>query len=320
MSSFFLLNTNVGLTTNAKIVVGMSYSLYIDSIPSTSELHQSKYKKLQFNKDNYWDEIIPYFFKGTPPEIAYHIKDDDDNENMSKDFSNQYDDIYQSGARNIFNNKDYSEEYEFFAPLHVSKSKLPTNFIIFRVDGPGIINLNKDNFREEILEKLKVVKVYDLTRKTPLGEWLEKNITLNKSFPISPLYIDFRRMEFSSWNGIDYPNGGWSEKSFMLDSTFQFEQTFSGLEDFVINGSKNNKVVYPHILNLSFLFDDNPATPTSLRKWSINRYLGFYMDDAELVKYVSPFLPPEIKEDVIIDSNNIISSPSSESPFKEEWN
>ena len=29
---------------------------------------------------------------------------------MSKDYSAQYDELYQYGARNIINNKDYSEE------------------------------------------------------------------------------------------------------------------------------------------------------------------------------------------------------------------
>jgi hypothetical protein len=210
MKSHAILRTNVALTTNAKIMVTGSYSLYVDSIISSTELSSSKYKKKEFNKDNYWDEILPYFYKNTPAEIAFTIKDEDDNKNMSKEFSRQYDDLYQYGARNIIENKDYLEEFEYFAPIHISKSGLPKNFIIFRVDGPGLIALDKNNFREEIIEKLKCIKVFDLTRNSPIGEWLDKNVMKNPNFPQTGLYIDFRNLEFSSWIGIDYEDGGYS--------------------------------------------------------------------------------------------------------------
>ena len=148
MKSHAILRTNVGLTTNAKIVVNSSYSLFIDAIISNSDLSSTKYRRLEFNKTNLWDELLPYFFKGTPVDTAFFIKDDADNKNMSKDFSKQYDDIYQYGARNITENKDYTEEFEYFAPLFISKTGLPSNFVIFRVDGPGLVNLNKDNLKE----------------------------------------------------------------------------------------------------------------------------------------------------------------------------
>jgi hypothetical protein len=53
----------VGLTTNVKLMVGKAYSLYLDSIESVTRIPaDNKYKKLQFNKNNYWDELVPYFF------------------------------------------------------------------------------------------------------------------------------------------------------------------------------------------------------------------------------------------------------------------
>ena len=317
MKSHAILRTNVGLTTNAKIMVTGSYSLYVDSINSIPDLSTNNYKKKQFNKDNYWDELLPFFFKNTPTEISFAIRDLEDNKNMSKDFGNQYDDIYQYGARNIIENKDYTEEFEFFAPLFIGKNSLPKNFIIFRVDGPGLLALNKENFVSEIIDKLKFVKKFDLTKSSPLGEWLENNITKNKSFPQTGLFIDFRNLEFSTWNGIDYEDGGYSEKSIMMDSVLKNEQTYQDFEKFIIDGYKNNKVVYPFIYNFSFLFDDTPATPSSIRTWSLNRYLGFYLDDLELAQYVSPSKLPKLKSDVIIDSNNILYSTSSINPFDE---
>jgi hypothetical protein len=49
---------------------------------------------------------------------------------MSSDFSNQYDELYQFGARNIINNKNYKEEYEYFAPLYIDKINYLKTFIV----------------------------------------------------------------------------------------------------------------------------------------------------------------------------------------------
>ena len=45
---------------------------------------------------------------------------------MSSDFSNQYDELYNYGARNIISNKDYREEFEYFAPPLANKHYLFT--------------------------------------------------------------------------------------------------------------------------------------------------------------------------------------------------
>jgi hypothetical protein len=67
-------------------------------------------------------------------------------------------------------------------PLYIYKNNLPTNFVIFRLDGLGLNIMNKDNFYSEVIDKLKCVKMFDLTRKSELGQWLETNITKNKYF------------------------------------------------------------------------------------------------------------------------------------------
>ncbi len=319
MKSSAILRTNVGLTTNVKLVVRSNYGLYLDSIVSSPELSENRFKKFQIDKDTFWEDIVPVFFQKTPVDLAYKIKYDGDVDKMSTDFTSQFDDLYQYGARNIVDNKFYSEEFEYFAPLYISKNSLPKNFIIFRVDGPGIINLTKDNFRSEILNKLKVVKNYDLTQKSYLGQWINNNITNNRFYPNNSLYIDFRRLEFSTWRGIDYEKGGYTEKNFLLDSTLEFELPYYEMEKLILEGYKNNKIVFPNIINFSFLFDDTPATPDSLRKWSLNRYLGFYLDEMKLVDSFSPNKLPTLKSDVKIDDENILSSPSSQSPFLNEW-
>lgn len=300
-------------------MVSSNYNLYIESIDSDPKLSSSKYKRVQFNKNTFYDEVLPNFFTGLPSDIAYKVKYDDDNDNMYDSFDKQFDDIYQMGCRNIIDNKNYNEEFECFAPLYLGSDSTPSNFVVFRVDGPGLIKLDKDNFRSEILDNLKCVKVFDLTKKTPLGEWMDKNFLSNDKFPVSPFYMDYRDLEFSSWNGIDYEIGGYTTRSFFLNSTLEYENTFYDFENLLLDGYRNNKIVFPNILNLSFLFDDTPATPDSLRKWSINRYMGFYMDNIELVRNVSPYILPVLRNDVEIRPGNILHSDIDENPFVDDW-
>jgi len=331
LKSFGLLRTNVGLTTNIKVTIDTNYKFSLDSIESDPNLSFDKFKKVSFTKDNYYDELIPYFYKNLPADTAFSIKYENDVDTMSNDFRNQYDELYSYGARNIVNNKNYSEEYEYFAPLYITKNGLPKNFIIFRVDGSGIGTTDRNNFNIEIIKKLKTVKVFDLSKQSVLGEWLGKNFTDNKYFPDSPLDIDFRNLEFCRWNGIDYQNGGYTYKSLFIDDILDEEKEIFELEKFVFDSYKNNKVVFPNIINFSFLFDDTPSTPDIKRKWSINRYYGFYLNDLELVKTVSPYLSIPLRSDIIIQNNgvtiggstssvsNIIYSPSNENPFLQEW-
>ena len=236
MKSFSILRTNVGLTTNVKVVVDSSYNLYLESIDSTPSLSQTKLKKFKFNKNNYFDELVPYFFRNFPSEEAFKIRNvDSESSSMSSNFSNQYDNLYLMGARNIVDNKNYSEEYEFFAPLYVFKHSMPKYFVVFRIDGPGILNLNKNNFRDEYLDKFKTVKIFDLTRNTTLGEWIDRSFKSNKNFSDTSLEIDFRRLEFSKWYGIDYETGGYTTRSKFLEDFLSKEKTLFDFEKYIFD-------------------------------------------------------------------------------------
>jgi hypothetical protein len=319
MNSFGILRTNVGLTTNIKIMIDSNYNLSLDSIESNERLVINKFKNVKFIKTNYYDELIPYFYKGLPSETAFQIKYENDNDTMADDFKNQYDELYQYGARNIIDNKNYSEEFEYFAPLYIDKSKIPSKFIIFRVDGSGLGIFSKENFYDDIVKKLKTVKIFDLSIETALGQWLQTNFTNNKYFPDTALEIDFRSLEFCKWNGIDYETGGYTSKSLFVDDILDEEKEIFELEKFVFDSYRNNKVVYPNILNLSFLFDDEPSTMDVKRKWSLNRYFGFYVDDLELITTMSPYITSFLRSDIVIQAGNVLYSPTNSDPFIEGW-
>ena len=300
-------------------MVDSNYNLYLDSIETTSDLSNDKFKKVQFSKDKFYDELIPHFYDGMDANIAYAVRSDDSSI-MFDTFDKQVDDFYIAGCKDITDNKYYSEDFEYFAPLYVSKSDLPKFFIIFRIDGPGLETIDRTNFSSKILNKFKCIKVVDLTRNTDLGQWLHTNIINNSHFPSSGFEMDFRQGLFSNWNGIDFDKGCFTQKSYIFDDVLEYENTFNGLEKFIYDGFQNNKIIYPNILNLSFLFNDQPATPTTLRQWSLNRYSGFYMEDILLSKSVSTYLPSVIVSDAVILPGNILTStfnkPFSDSTLK----
>ena len=105
MKSFSLLRTNVGLTTNVKIIVDSNYNLYLDSIQSSIDLSNSLYKKFQFTKNNLYDEILPQFYNGLDSQIIFGIKYDNDNDIMFNTFDRQLDDLYIMGSEDITDNK-----------------------------------------------------------------------------------------------------------------------------------------------------------------------------------------------------------------------
>lgn len=314
MKSFSLLKTNVALTTNIQIVVSSDDQLYMESIDSNQYLSDDKFKKKQFPIDAPYNQLIPTFYGDMTPKYAFDIKYDQDNKEMFNDFSKQFDDIYQFGCSNV-KNTDYNEEFECFAPLHFEKNSFPRNFVIFRVDNPGLITLNKDNFKTEILDKLKCVKTFDLSNASNVGQWIKKSFKDEVTFPEFKFNLDVRSDEFSEWSGIDYESGGYTSKSLFMKDALKIETTFFEFDKLITDSYQNLKVVYPNIINFKFLFDDTPATKTSLRKWSVNRYYGFYLDSMDLVKCITPYSPSKLLSGFTIIDDNIISS-SNGDPFE----
>ena len=163
--SFQLIRTNPLLTTNIEIVIDSNYGLYLESINSHKYLSSDLYKHFNISKESQIEDKIPEFYKNLPINIAYYVKDDSDKDVVYSEYSKQFDNTYWGGVSKVKDNIYYNEEYEYFAPLYISNS-LPSNFIIMRVDDPGVYeltqndksisNTNKENFKTEILDKWKI--------------------------------------------------------------------------------------------------------------------------------------------------------------------
>ena len=83
-------------------MVDSSYNLSLSSIESNDELANTKFKKVSFIKNNYYDELINYFYHGLPVDTAFYIKYDNDVDSMSDDYSFQYDELFDASLRRPF--------------------------------------------------------------------------------------------------------------------------------------------------------------------------------------------------------------------------
>ena len=333
--SFQLVRTNPRLTSNVKIMVDSTYNIYLESFNTNAQLSDSKYKHYMIGKDTYYEDKIPAFYDSLPTNLAFDVKYDNDDNIQYNEYIHQYDDIYFSGVKKVEQNQFYTEEFEYFAPLYIKTNSFPTHFIILRVDRQGVYEkkgvdlelgvTNNTNFRTEIIDKWKCVNVFDLTYQTNIGYWINRNYIKNSRFPVSPLEMDFKQYNNSRFRGIDFNTGVYTEKSLYINDKLIFEQPHFKLEEYINDSWKNNDLIFPNIINFNFLFDDTPATPFQLNKYSINRYLGFYAKSLDYITTVTPYKQPELINNFYIRKNiflqTINNNPVSVNPFKNLiWN
>jgi hypothetical protein len=337
--SKYLLRANPALTTNVKLVCDSKYNLYLESYSSNPELSDNRFKMFAITPDSFLSERIASFYKGMPTDTAYAVRNDISSDTIQDKYDLQFDDIYYSGARYVEDTR-HEEEFQYNTTLKVDARNLPKMFVIFRADGPGIMDASVAN-TGALIESLKVVQAFDLTSNTAIGKLWKKNYIDDDTIPDSPFELNLKRFEFSKWNGYDYFTGGTVSKSFFMDEFFRDEDLHFETESFITDGFKRNGVVSSNYLNVSYLFDDTvsdvfekydqASNPTEYplekfpfiktyvdeglidtdkldqamynihgvarfndfvpyrKRWTMNRYFGFYVDDLVKIDSVSPY-------------------------------
>lgn len=302
-SSFQLVRTNVLLTSNYKLVFTLDDKIYLESFNSNKELSKNKYKHKLISHDSFLTEKLRDFYNGLAENLAFEVKNSRDIDVVHTELSKQFDDTYYAGA-SIIEDKRFEEEFEYLAPLHVSKFDLPEAFIILRVDGDGVLtdddgnytSISADNFRNEIIDNMKCVKIFDLTSASKQGFFIRNNVS-ERLFPYTTLDLTWHNAGFLTYSGIDYIEGQWASKSSFIQDYLKYEHPYFRMEEFITEGYRKNKLIYPYLWNLKFLFSDQKYTFESHDKYSINRYYGFYIKEIKTLHRYSPYIPLfELKE------------------------
>ena len=324
--SFSLMRTNPRLTTNVKLMYNGN-DLYLESYSVNSALSANKYKAFRITGKNTYDKDVARFYSGLSSMIAFDVFQNYSNESISTSFDNQYETFYWSGAESI-NSNVYDEELGFVAPLYI-KDKLPNYFVIFKVPGPANFNLNgeesasdsdsditndwKFDFKKDILDKATIIRSFDLRERTPLGRYI-RNYISQSTYTKNPVYVDFSEKEIYYY-GINYSCGGFTKavESFE-DALCNKDNTVQSADDWITDGFLRNNIIFPNIINIEFLFNDN-ETPD----YRFGRYIGLYCNDIDEFEFnvgLECYNGVDEKEPIKMTTSTVLSRRHTEEPLK----
>ena len=288
-SSFALVRTNPALTGNIKLTVDSTNNLWLNSIEANRELANDQYKKVPVIMSYRHSTNVSKFFDSgnTPAEIIFDIHKEVDPAKISNAYEDQYDfSLYYSGVKYL-KNKFYDEEFTYFAPLYIKK-RIPDYFIIIKVDDPinKRIDLlkadypyDKTKYIFETLKKGSIIKTFDMRTGTKIGTYLRK-ILSDVNLPQAPLNVNFTKDAMTTWNGISVKSGSYAEKGEYLNTFFKTDNPLKYFEEYITLGYSRNSIIFPYIINLEFLFDDDTS-----ELYDFNRYIGFYVDAIEIEQF-----------------------------------
>ena len=298
-SSSMLLRANPKLSGNVKLVVDTDYNLYLDTFKATPVLNDHKYRKYPVSDEGNYPRDIKKVFKSIPSnELFATPLNALKSHKVYNDFNDQYETMYEYGAET---NKDnlYSENMKILAPLHIGDD-VPEYFAIFKYDAEDEQKTFDNTYIEDI-DKFKllikdstVVKTYDLRKHTAIGQYLNNYQQMLTNY--GQCYLQFIEQDYDKnskayrqgtniWKGISVKRGILTDQSettyfgskILNSDIINKQEVFN---DFIMQGFERNNLLYPNIINLEFMFNDNEE-----HEYSMHRYFGLYLTANEFIKY-----------------------------------
>lgn len=299
-ASFMLAYTNPKLTGNVKLVVDSNYKLYLDTFKSTKLLCNNNYRHQPISYEGNYAHDVYTIFNTLPKGEMYKVNSDAyDPHKVYTNYDDQYWTMYQYGAET---NDDflYSENMKILAPLYIKKS-LPDFFAIFRVDEyyneeSYSSSLNDYDKFEQLLKDGKIIKLFDLRKFTSIGQYLN-NWAEQISDISSPIFLQFQEQDRDEsnvktkykngtniWTGISLDKGivvNKSETTYFSNKILSENQYIQDdFNMFLIDGFQRNNILYPNIINLEFMFNDEEA-----ETYSMHKYFGLYLKENTIQKF-----------------------------------
>lgn len=300
LESYMLIRTNPKLSGNIKLVVDSDYHLYLDTFKVSSKLNDRIYRKYPISAEGNYPHDVMTVFSSLPKSELFKLPEDALNPHkFYSDYKNQYMTVYEYGAETNTDNL-YSENMKILAPLHMGKH-MPDFFCIFRYDGTyneetyNSIDIDDNSKFTSLLKDSEVVKIFDLRNYTTIGQYLNNYKKIINDFLYGSCYMQFieqdnekygenYRQGNNSWRGIDISKGIVTNKiettyfaNNVLSKESSVQETFN---NYIIEGYERNNVLYPYILNLEFMFNDETS-----EDFSMHRYFGLYLSSNEFLKY-----------------------------------
>ena len=289
--SFALVRTNPKLTTNTKLMYN-GKKMYMESYASSALLNTSMYKSVPIKPNSTYNKDIASFLAGSGTQ-AYNVYHNFSDNAISDSFDNQFETLYWCGAEYI-DSSFYREEIGFVAPLYL-REKMPNYFLIFRLDTPSNYNLNVDdmgnkldstfNFKTDILDKAVLIKTFDLREGTVLGNYIHKYIEQDGFEFDKSMYVNFSNSEVTYY-GIDKVNGVLEKKVESFDNELLKNDNPVLKDDkWFTEGFERNNLIFPYIINIEYLFDDDIFKNGDGETYDFARYIGLYCNNIEIGEF-----------------------------------
>lgn len=300
LESYMLLRTNPKLSGNIKLVCDSRYRLFLDTFKVSNILNNRVYRKYPVSAAGNYARDVMTVFSSLPNGELFKLPGDSLNPHkFYNDYKHQYFTDYEYGAATNTDNM-YPENMKILAPLHIGKN-IPDFFCIFRYSGTH----NEETYRNialddktkfnELLRESKVVKTFDLRTYTSIGQYLNNYRNSINDFLYGSCYMQFieqdndlygenYRQGNNSWKGIDVARGIITNK---VETTYFANNVLNeadGVQEqfnhYILNGYERNNILYPYILNLEFMFNDDEP-----EEYEMNRYFGLYLSANDFIEY-----------------------------------
>ena len=290
--SFELVRTNPKLTTNTKLMYN-GKKMYMESYASCELLNRTVYKNVSVKQNSTYNKDIAKFLRGTGSQ-AYSVYQNFSNVTISDSYDNQFENLYWCGAEYI-DSSFYDEEIGFVAPLYL-REKLPNYFLIFKLDTPSNYNLNKDkdgnildsnfDFKTDILDKAVLIKSFDLREGSVLGNYI-RNYVEQDSFEFDKsMYVNFSNGEITYY-GINRNSGILEKKVENFENELlKNDNPILKNDKWFTEGFERNGLIFPYIMNIEYLFDDETFKNGDGETYDFARYIGLYCNNIEFGEFL----------------------------------
>jgi hypothetical protein len=267
--------------------------LYMESYASSPLLNRTVYKNVSVRSNSTYNKDISKFLLGSGTQ-AYSVYQNFSDVTISDSYDNQFETLYWCGAEYIDSNF-YTEEIGFIAPLYL-REKLPNYFLIFRLDTPSNYNLNVDNegnpldssfdFKTDILDKAVLIKTFDLREGSPLGNYIHNYIEQDGFEFDKSMYVNFSNSEVTYY-GINKGNGVLEKKVESFEhELLNHDKPVLKDDKWFTEGFERNNLIFPYIMNIEYLFDDDNFTHGDNESYDFARYIGLYCNNIEFGEFV----------------------------------
>jgi hypothetical protein len=286
-ASLQLIRTNPKLTGNLKITVDSNGDVWFNSIEINDELSKESYKRYPIDINMSHTVNVKQFFKNNKTSNT-HIFEVGTTVNpieYTGDFKDQYDMHYYSSCARTFANKFYTEHVSYMAPIYLKK-RIPKYFIVFKIKNA----MNHDavtskltygstsvgDYFKDMMSGAEIVKTFDLSENSKIGKYIN-DIINDPMFPEHPIVWNIEDSNHMYWNGASVSSGVYVSMGEDMTSITSNDMPIKSFDEYVTLGWERYGVLFPNILNLEFLFDDDTTS-----EYEMCRYFGVYADTIDI--------------------------------------